>query len=558
MTGQGDLKLDRSTFPTERYEPIQILGKGALGEVYLAKDKTLGRTVAVKCLLTVTDDQVVAFHREAKIASKLSHAHVISSLDFGTTGSGRPYLALEYFDGVSLEQFLSVRGQLDEELVSKIFCIVAAALGYIHSHKIFHRDLKPSNVLLKVDEEGHSIDVRIIDFGLSSIKEEFQTKTLMQGRTLVGTPMYMSPDQVSGGVYDARSEVYSLGCMLFESLTGRPPFSGEAALHILEQHVNSPPPKLHEARPDLHFSEGMQHVLDLCLAKSKSDRFQTMDALIEALQNRKSFSYGVDTQGEQKRLRTRWAVVAAVAVAVSLVLTVTVLQNLIAPAEEEPPGKSISKTNEVNPILMMSDPVSYMSVRTEGGDGFYVWGTENLERLERASKERTALDTVTIRGMPIDENVIDLLLPIKPRRLFLNHCDFRGDVVQHVAAIRWIEKLGFYSCVGVTPTSLSALKKLTHLNSLVLDDCAITDDHLAELAKLTHVKQFVLDGNREITLNGLKSLSRPDGKSVAVWIDSGVLSKLSLDEIAVLKSDCNIILVTKSMEAIRHKEQLVN
>ena len=200
MTESDDIQnLTSKSFPLDRYEPIALLGRGGLGEVYLAKDRLLGRTIAVKCLMAVDDEQIVIFQREAKIASKLSHPCIIGTLDFGTTEGGRPFIAFDYFDGTSLESLLAENGGvLDEQLTRRIFIIVTRALDYIHNHKVFHRDLKPSNILLKVDKSG-ALDLRIIDFGVSAIKEEFQNRDLAQGKTIVGTPVYMSPDPARGG-----------------------------------------------------------------------------------------------------------------------------------------------------------------------------------------------------------------------------------------------------------------------------------------------------------------------------------------------------------------------
>ncbi|MDZ4834454.1 MAG: serine/threonine-protein kinase [Candidatus Melainabacteria bacterium] len=548
MPETNDLNLDRSAFPTERYEPVQLLGKGALGEVYLAKDKTLGRTVAVKCLLSVTDQQVVAFHREAKIASKLSHSHIISSLDFGTTESGRPYLALEYFPGVSLEDYIAQRGRLDEELVTKLFLIIAEALAYIHNHKVFHRDLKPSNILLNVDDSSGSVDLRIIDFGLSSIKEEFQSKTSVQGRTLVGTPLYMSPDQVSGGVYDARSEVYCLACLMFEALTGRPPYPGETALEILDQHSRAPIPVLSEVRPDLQFSSGIQRILNVCLAKNKADRFQSMDSLIDALHHKDTFDSGEDTRDQKKRLRFRWTIASGAA----LVVLLLGAGSLVFITMMEPPekGTTVETPKEEYHLKLVADPIEYMN-NSKNGVGLIVWGEENVGRLKDASESGKVFDAVTLRGFSVlTAKELAYVSSIKPKTLFVNHCRFEDvALMRALAKIPSLEKLSFYDCSDISPESLPLLKSITGLRSLVLDHCQIEDAHLRALSKLTQVKQFVFDGNEALTLAGIRTMARKD-KPIAIWVDSGELAKLSNYEIDLLKQDTKIFLVTKSMSTI--------
>lgn len=544
MSATDELNLDSTGFPTERYEPIRLLGKGSLGEVYLAKDKMLGRTVAVKCLLTVSDEQVVLFHREAKIASKLNHAHVIGSLDFGTTEGGKPYLALEYFDGVSLEKLLEDRGPLPEELVTEIFLIVAEALNYIHSHKIFHRDLKPSNILLKIDDTGSSIDVRIIDFGLSSIKEEYQTKTLMQGRTIVGTPLYMSPDQVNGGVYDARSEVYSLACLMFEALTGQPPFSGTAALEVLEHHANTQPPLLADVRPDLNFSDGMQLVLTECLAKSKEDRFQSMESLVDALQHKNSLNFGDESRDQKKKLRSQWAVIGSLTLLLLFLGTAAIIYYVVVEPTEETQVKERDVT-QTSALALLVDPITVLNQKMRNDNGFYIWGQENLDRLKQASENGARLDAITLRGLTITPQVITSLQPLRPKLLYFRDCQFDSDEpLKQLAKIGSIERLAFFSCKGIRPQFLVSLKVLVRLRTLLLNNSEIGDEHMKSLSELTQVKQFVLNGNEAITIDGIMTMSRDD-QTVVIWVDAGPTSRLSLDQTERLKKGHKIVLLTK-------------
>src|SRR5579885_1821750 len=205
------IDVDPTSFPIDRYKPIRFLGKGAIGAVYLCHDSILRKNVAVKCLLRITDIHVISFQTEAKCASKLHHQSIIEVLDFGTTSGGTPFMVMEYFKSISLEEMIKQTGALSPQTVIAVFEKICDALSYMHAHGVFHRDLKPSNVLISAD--GNSI--RIIDFGLSKTTQDIQTKTIIDNTILVGTPAYMSPDQVAGLPYDATSEVYSVGCMMF-------------------------------------------------------------------------------------------------------------------------------------------------------------------------------------------------------------------------------------------------------------------------------------------------------------------------------------------------------
>lgn len=279
---ESALDLDDDLFPTERYKPLQLLGQGALGQVYLCRDLHLRKKVALKSLFALTDDRIVSFQQEAKTASRLSHEKVIKVFDFGTSASGRPYMVMEYFPGRSLQEVIGERGFLEEYDTCIIFLSVCEALSHLHEHGIFHRDLKPSNILMLETETGE-FDLRLIDFGLSKTTQDVQARTDVQGKTVVGTPCYMSPDQASGLEYDARSEIYSLGCIMYEALAGQPPFSGDTSLEILNKHMRAEVPPLLELAPDV--TPELCAIVEKCLNKKPEDRYRSTIELADAIAN---------------------------------------------------------------------------------------------------------------------------------------------------------------------------------------------------------------------------------------------------------------------------------
>ena len=267
-------------FPHERYSPLAELGKGASGIVYLCRDKLLNKKVALKTLSTLTDDQLVSFQNEARTTSKLDHPDLITILDFGASKNGAPYMVMEYFPGISLEHYLRDYGQLAPEIARKAFIKVAEVLQYTHDNNVLHRDLKPSNILISV--HGENVEIKLIDFGIAKVKEDSGIVTIYQDKTLAGTPSYMAPDTVSGLTYDARSEIYSLGCILYESLTLEPVFRGKTALEILNKHAQDKPPKINKF-DEFKDDEEWSKIIDKCLAKKKDDRFETMKDVSFAL-----------------------------------------------------------------------------------------------------------------------------------------------------------------------------------------------------------------------------------------------------------------------------------
>lgn len=284
----AELQLNPEEFPVERYAPLVELGRGACGIVYLCRDRTLKKKVAVKTLINLERSQLLSFQEEAKATARLNHPGIITVLDFGVTESGTPFMVMEHVPGISLETYLKVKGAMEQEEACRIFLELSQALEYAHRNRILHRDLKPSNIILKEDADG-TLKPLLIDFGIARVKEESGMITEFQGKTLAGTPLYMSPDTINGHGYDERSEVYSLGCVLFEVLCGKPPFRGENALDVLARHAREEAPSLDQFVEDIN--PELITIVARCLAKEKEERFADMAEFARAL----SYCTGDDT-----------------------------------------------------------------------------------------------------------------------------------------------------------------------------------------------------------------------------------------------------------------------
>lgn len=276
---EPELEVSPETFPRDRYKALELLGEGGSGRVYRCFDRLLENQVAIKLLLSLSSEQVISFQKEARAGSVLQHEGLVSVRDFGVTASGAPYMVMDFVPGVSLDRYIEHEGALTEDEAIEVFSKVADALAYAHQKNIFHRDMKTSNIIVSVGQNNETV-ANVIDFGVSSFSQE---KTMMSGNTLTGTPAYMPPDQASGLQFDARSEVYALGCVIFEALTGEVPFSGDTALATIGMHANKPAPRLSDAVVGKEFSEKMERVIARCLEKNPADRFHSMQALREAL-----------------------------------------------------------------------------------------------------------------------------------------------------------------------------------------------------------------------------------------------------------------------------------
>jgi serine/threonine protein kinase len=219
-----------------RYQLNEVVGRGGMSTVYRATDLMLGRTVAVKVLLAALADDdptyVARFEREARAAAALTHRAVVTVFDAGVD-DGERFITMEYVDGRTLAEILRDDGPLESTEAIRVAREVAGALSAAHAAGILHRDIKPANVM--VTREGA---VKVLDFGVA---RPLNGTTLTQAASIVGTAAYMAPERALGQGGDARSDIYSLGCLLFATLTGQPPFTGEHSAAILHQHINTDP-----------------------------------------------------------------------------------------------------------------------------------------------------------------------------------------------------------------------------------------------------------------------------------------------------------------------------
>lgn len=258
-----------------------------MGSVYRGKHVLMDKTVAIKVLrpsLAVDNAVVARFSREAKAASKISHPHAVSVTDFGEAENGVVFLVMEYLDGRTLKEVISQEGAFSVDRTVEIVRQVAGALDAAHSQGVVHRDLKSENIML-VRHNGDEW-AKVLDFGIAKIQqpEGRRDVEITEANLVVGTPQYMSPEQCSQtGPLDPRSDVYSLGIIIFEMLTGRVPFTGESPTVIMMKQVQDPPPSVLSSRPDL--PAVVDAVINRALAKQPVDRFQTAGDLSAALLN---------------------------------------------------------------------------------------------------------------------------------------------------------------------------------------------------------------------------------------------------------------------------------
>ncbi|MBN1286726.1 MAG: protein kinase [Anaerolineae bacterium] len=314
-----------------QYEIIDQLGKGGMATVYRAYQVAMNRYVAIKVLppqFMHDDTFVERFLREARVIANLNHRYVLPIYDFGTAGD-LAYIVMRLAEGGTLAQLLEQRGPFSVRETSRIVKQIAAGLDYAHAAGIVHRDLKPQNIL--IDAKG---DVYLSDFGIAKVME---TTAKLTGSDLMGTPTYMSPEQGQGGVIDRRADIYALGIVVYEMLTGKVPFTGESSVSIVYQHNNAPVPSTRDVMPKVPAS--VDAVVRRALAKAPDDRYKTAgefaQAFETALLTRRMKSAGVEAKPAEepapaqragldvaalRRVLARAALILALLVAIALVI----------------------------------------------------------------------------------------------------------------------------------------------------------------------------------------------------------------------------------------------
>ena len=260
-----------------RYELEEVVGHGGMSSVYRAHDALLERYVALKFLheqYNEDDDFVERFKREARSVAQLQHPNIVTVIDRGEE-EGRQYIVFEYIDGENLKELVVRKGRLDVADALEVATEIARALAFAHDHGLIHRDVKPQNVLLNGDGRA-----KVTDFGIARSLDVEHGVT--QTGTVLGSSNYIAPEQASGQTVDVRTDVYSLGVVLYELLTGEVPFPGESFVAVAMKHVHEPPPNVLDVRGDVPLR--VAAAVDRALEKDPEQRFPTMDAFAAELE----------------------------------------------------------------------------------------------------------------------------------------------------------------------------------------------------------------------------------------------------------------------------------
>lgn len=566
------LDLPESSFPIERFKPIRELGRGASGAVYLCIDRLLGTYVAVKTLHHLSAEQLLGFQQEARAISKLTHPNIVKILDFGATAAGIPYMVLENIKGEDLATFVQRRERLELEPIVQIISSVCDALSYSHAKDIFHRDLKPSNML--VVESNGRLSAKLVDFGVARVKFETTTPTILEGTSIIGTPAYMSPDQMRGISFDRRSEVYSLGCILFELLTGSRIYSGETVMEIVSSHVNAPIPKLAEVVPDKHYPEKLDQILEKCLAKEPEDRYQSMGEVKNDLENllRDLRSGGAEEQALETSseagdyssalhhaMRTKTiesshgtvetktkekSDVAAIGAVVGFILLCALGLFLSNPNPEH--AVRNGKTVDQKVLESSSSPATLQNALLEtkfqinefdGNHWTFNMGEVNDEALDELFRAKDPNDS---KRLWFDQGYISPggLLKLRPLGVVafaIISLELSGRHLESLAQLSTLQALRLFENPRLEDKHLAILATMPRLTELFIRNDGITDDGIANLASMSNLKFLSLDRCKKLTDKSLDTIEKMTNLERLSMTETG-LSMEGVHRIAKMKN----------------------
>ncbi len=416
---KGEL-IEGTTFHG-RYTIEGIIGRGGMGVVYKAKDSLLNRVVALKILHRhmMSERTLMRFQREAETISRLDHPNIVRMFEFGVVDDNQQYIVMEFLPGELLAHVLARDLKLNEERFLKMVSQICSALAHAHERQVLHRDLKPQNIMI-VKQDGIE-RVKILDFGIARLQDTDQHLT--STGELFGSPMYMSPEQCAGARLDTRSDIYSLGCCMYEMVSGTAPFNGNSFYETIRMQMQEPPFPLHGVRKKMPHGEAIESIIFKCLEKKPSDRYQSVQLLEQEFLNIADYSSAPQSRTAVfKRMvadkKVRLIAGGALAFALGSVVTLGVVNYFRPPASTiaGSPGPNTSPAMVRTQGAELQIRRSYSHAQRLINQGKYGEADAILRQCVRMCEELPPLARSGMRGLCIYKLAVSALLNGEPKR----------------------------------------------------------------------------------------------------------------------------------------------
>jgi serine/threonine protein kinase len=472
-----------------------------MGVVCKYRNSTLKKFAAVKMIISkdLSEAAMVRFQREGQAAAKLQHPGIVAVHDLGVTEYGDPYMIMDYYDGETLEQLLDRKYQFSLPQLQTIFLQCAEAMQHAHTQGVLHRDLKPSNIMV-TNLKSDKLTIKILDFGIAKILDENGEFTTTVGIN-AGSPLYMSPEQAQGAPLDARTDIYSLGCVFYATLVGNPPFLGKNSLETVLQHQKEKPIPISQIPHLKSCPTNLSNTIMRMLEKDPWDRPQTMKEITNLLQQNPEATGGIG----QKKNR---AILIAVAVALLIIAVVTVTLWISGSSGH---SQSQSQGSSSKPTINLPTRMAELAKTYPDYDP-----TKSC-LFSQVKDHPTNIDFTDKRVH--DKDCIALLLDPELEELNLNHNDLTNAAAKIICQLPALRRLRLemntkFSDAGLeylssskTITSLHLkhtkisdkampfLNRMTQLTDVHLDETEITDQGIAQLGDLKNLSELTLSNN---------------------------------------------------------------
>lgn len=493
-----------------RYEILEEIGKGGMGVVYKARQPALQKLYAIKMLHSVhINETILRFEREAKAISKLDHPNLITSHDFGVSADGRPYMVMDFIEGTSLAQLIEKNRKLPLRQTLEICMQIAKGMAFAHAQGVLHRDLKPGNIMLIAQPDGSQL-VKIIDFGIAKVVEANEPHNLTQTGDVFGSPYYMSPEQAVGRGIDERSDIYSLGCVMYEMLTGTLPFRGASAFETLYAHLNQDVPTLKLNAVKEQFPAPVEKLVGKCLAKDQKDRWQSMSELeyemtsiLKVLDSPlKTLLHNIDFEPSMPKVKFKiWHGIAFSALsAMGIVALISFWPTFTPPVHEQREltpkeyleEQKLSDPDELARQVIVNGTTDVSLEALDCGDEALKW-----------CRERNDIVKLNLSGTSITGYGIKYLDKLPLRVLQMNQTG--------VAELDGIDKISTLESLDLNETlisdqNLAILRKLPNLKVLRVQTDKLNDEAIDQIIKIPNLESLSIGFNSGITDSGVIKL----------------------------------------------------
>lgn len=559
----------------QRYRIIREIGAGGMGVVFEAEDELLKKKVAVKTIHKgiFTAEHIVRFQREATVLANLNHPNLVPVYVFGLTDDNEPYMVMNYEKGKTLHEIIEGRGRFPLYKSLNVFIQICDAMQHVHEHNVLHRDLKPGNIIVR-HTENENPSIVVIDFGVAMIATGDAIDSLTRTGMLVGTPVCMSPEQIRGHELDARSDIYALGCLMFETLTGKLPFAAPSALELLNLKLTKAPPSMLDAAPDLDLPSGIAEIVLKALAPLPGDRYQNMfdlkmDLIAFKSGDYKSSSVEAPPPPEPPKAKKRVVLSAARVALIAAIVGLTLIPFLIffhsresrkqlsvtekAKLEEEHTVKTVNlaidhlfKKGHKDGVVK-GDFYTNSSYNDEKAASFInsyfgIIKAVNLHGGEVTGKffDKVIANRKTITVVrTLGANITDDGLKAASRLPCLNDVDLNDEAQITPKGISYLRKVPnlsrFTFCgYGLTPAHIDEIVKLPKVEVLNLSSASVTDDSIEKIAAMPKLKVLIFTGSN-VTAKGLAILAPMKPNLEMLGVSSVNLGDEGVEQIVKMK-----------------------